>query len=438
MVEPLSFFVYNARMSKSETFDVVVCGGGPAGWVAAVAAARKGAKTALIERYGFFGGTATAGLVIPISGYFKNEQRIVGGIAWEFVQKLKKLNAAKVEYPKGHVSVDTEYYKLVAQRMLLEAGVSLFTNSYIHDVVKDCNRITSVVFSNKNGTESVSGKVFIDATGDGDLWNLCKMPFKPSENNQPLSFCFELSGVDCTTDLLKNYIHHDGVGTKNSLQSEIHEYLQSEYEKGNCPQFGGPWFNTTMRGDVIAVNVTRICADAVNNREYAKAEFKLREDIFTITELLKKHYKEFENCHISATAVNAGIRETRRIEGEYTLTGEDLIEGKRFDDTVALSGHPIDLHIAGSNSQNLIKTDNHGNIPFRCLYNKMLENVLVAGRCLSADDTAYASVRVQATLMAIGQAAGTASLMAAEKGISVADINIENLREILIQDGAVV
>ena len=118
-----------------ESYDVIVCGGGPSGWVAAVAEARLGCRTALIERFGFFGGTATAGLVVPISGFFKNGSRVVGGIPWEFEQEMERHGAAFAEMPKGHISVDTEYYKLIAQRMVLDSGVVVYTNSLVSVVL---------------------------------------------------------------------------------------------------------------------------------------------------------------------------------------------------------------------------------------------------------------------------------------------------------------
>ena len=128
-------------------YDVVVCGGGPAGLVAAISAARCGRKTALIERYGFLGGTATGGFVVPISGFYFQGKRVVGGIAWELVERLEQVGAAQVELPKGHVSVNVEYYKQIAEWMVLESGVDLYTNAYLSDCVQDGARVTHVLIS---------------------------------------------------------------------------------------------------------------------------------------------------------------------------------------------------------------------------------------------------------------------------------------------------
>ena len=145
---------WNSKISVGEEYDVVVCGGGPAGWVAAVSAARCGCRTALIERYGFLGGTATAGLVVPLSGCYFQGKRVTGGIAWEFVEELEKLGAASVELPKGHISYHPEYYKLVAQRMVRDSGVVLHTNTTLVDCVVENGTVLSSAYQHTGLTHS--------------------------------------------------------------------------------------------------------------------------------------------------------------------------------------------------------------------------------------------------------------------------------------------
>jgi len=423
-------------MGELRDFDVVVCGGGPSGWVAAVSAARTGARTAIIERFGFFGGTATAGLVVPVSGFFKDGKRIVGGIPWEFICNMEEVGAAIVEMPKGHVSVDLEYYKLIAQRMILDAGVHVFMDSFIVDASENGGFIKKVVIQTRGGLEEVQGRIFIDATGDGSLCALAGVPMwvNPEAERQPLSLCFELSNVDCTTDLLKDHIHHDGKAIENSVHKEIHDYLQTESSKRCFKLFGGPWFNTTLGEGSVFVNVTRGNADSLDGEKFSKGEFQLREDMFAIVDAFREKYPEFRKARISSSAVNAGIRESRHLLGAYTLTGQDLIEAREFPDAIAKSGHPMDMHDASSAMQKLIRTEKAGNIPFRCLYNDGFQNLLVAGRLISADSMAYASIRVQATAMATGQAAGVAAALCASRSLCVKETPLREFAGKLLED----
>ena len=203
---------------EENEYDVVVCGGGCSGWVAAVAAARHGARTALIERYGFLGGTATGGLVVPISGFFKSGKRVIGGIAYEFVKKMEAAGAACFEMPKGHVSVDPEYYKLFAQRMLLASGADLYSNSVVVSAEKENGEVSSVLYSGPDGTGRIRGKFFIDATGNGNLLKCAGISMTENESLQPMSLCFELSGVDLKSPLMKDCIHHNGKNGPHFMQ----------------------------------------------------------------------------------------------------------------------------------------------------------------------------------------------------------------------------
>ena len=387
-------------------YEVVVCGGGPAGIMAAVSAARQGRRTALVERYGFLGGTATGGLVVPVSGFYQNGERVIGGLPWEFIQRLLDMDAAIVELPKGHISVNIEAYKLLAQRMALEAGVALYTNSCLSHCTLENGSITHVFIESKNGTEALGAKIFIDATGDGDLCAMAGVPMQPDSELQPMSLCFVLDGVDVTTPLLRDSIHHDGRGGRPSANAELRGYLLECVEQGRLRQFGGPWFNTLVQGTGIAVNVTRRGGCAVNRAELTAAELQLREDMFTIVGLLKEKYPEFRNCSIVSSGINAGVRETRRILGRYTLTGQDLLEGRKFPCPVARCAHPMDVHKAASSQQTLTKLEKPAYIPHTALLPQGVDNLIAAGRCISADRDAYASLRVQGTLMSVGTAAG--------------------------------
>lgn len=418
-------------------YDVVICGGGPSGWVAAVAAARLGCNTALIERYGFFGGTATAGLVVPISGFFKNGKRVVGGIPWEFEQEMERYGAALAEMPKGHISVDTEYYKLIAQRMVLDSGVDVYTNSVVSDVFRDGSVITGIRAVSNEGSLIIHGKYYIDATGNGSVCSMAGISMRISQAPQPLSLCFELIGVDTSTPLLRDSIHHTGKDGAHSINTEIHDYLDSLYSEQKAPMFGGPWFNTMLSGDRLAVNITRNGSSSLNAKDYLTAEFQMREEMFMLVDILKKKYPEFKNCSISASAVNAGIREGRHLVGVHALTGDELMRAEHFEDSIARSAHPIDMHCAGGNSQVLRDIPEAGYIPYRSLISPEVNNIIVCGRAISADDMAHASIRVQATAMATGEAAGTAASLCVKQSENVHEISIIQLQGSLLSNKAI-
>lgn len=429
----LSFMAAAPVLSE---YDAVIVGGGPAGWVAAVAAARGGCKTALIERNSFLGGAATAGLVAPISRFCLNGERVIGGITWEFVRKMEALGAAKVELPKGHISYDPEYYKLTAQRMALESGVRLYTNAALAGVFTAGRRVAHVAFLDKAGVRAVAANTAIDATGDAALCHLANVPMLPAAREmQPMSLCFILGGVNVNTPLLRDCIHHDGK-TGASANAVIHDYLSDLKRREDVPQFGGPWFNTLLSGDAVAVNITRRAADAADPDDLTRAEMLLREDAFRLTELLRARFPEFRDCHILSTAAQGGVRETRRILGAHVLSGEELRRGERFPDTVALCAHPMDVHSASDDTQQVHALPCPGHVPFRCLYPEAFDNLLCAGRCVSADQEAFASLRVQATAMALGEAAGTAAARMKEGG-AVSALDTEALRDTLKENGAI-
>ena len=417
--------------------DIVVCGGGPAGIMAAIRAARSGCSVTIIEHFGFFGGAATACLVVPISGFFKNGERVVGGLPWEFITELITLNAARAEMPKGHISVDPEYYKLVAQRMVLKEQITPLMNSTLVSAQIENGCLTSVDIVNKSGIQTVTGRVFIDATGDGDLCALADVPMKISDVSQPLSLCFELTGVDVSTSLLRDSIRHNGFNGTPSCNMTIRRFLEERHQSGDGPLFGGPWFNTLMNGDRLAVNMTRNAASVLDPMEYSRAEFEMREDMFALVQMLRQTYPEFANCVISSSAVSAGVREGRHLVGQYELTGDDVLNAVPFSDSITRCAHIIDIHKARQTSQAIETPAQAGYVPYRSMITDSCRNLIGAGRLISADSRAHASIRVQGTCMATGQAAGIAAALALKKNTNVHAIDITELRSKLQSLGGI-
>ncbi|MCI2082852.1 MAG: FAD-dependent oxidoreductase [Bacteroidales bacterium] len=414
-------------------YDVVVCGGGPSGIIAALAASRGGARTAIIERYGFFGGMATAALVAPISVFNYNGRRIIDGIPWEFITRLTEIGGAREEKPLGNITFSPEKYKLIAQRMLVEAGVQIYFHSYLSDCNLSGTIIKHVIVENKDGAEAIGGKVFVDATGDADLAVRAGVPLQPaSKKLQPASLIFMLGGVD-TEDL--PMIRHCKQGV-NYLDVEVRKKFEElRKENPDIPVFGGPWYCGILEKGIVLVNMTRIDADMTSNREQTAAECAMREEATLFATLLKMTVPAFSNSFLLETAPQTGVRETRRILGAYTLTGEDYLNAVDFPDSVSRGCHPVDIHSGDTTSQRCQFLKEAAFVPYRCLYSPDFPNYLVAGRAFSADSVASASVRVQASCMGLGQAAGAAAALSVRGGTGVGEIDTDKLRKILISYG---
>lgn len=417
-----------------DEYDVVVCGGGPAGIIAALAAARGGARTALIERYGFLGGMATAGLVEPMSVFNYNGERIIDGIPWEFITRLKEIGGALEEKPSGNITFSPEKYKLIAQRMLLESDVDLYFHSYLSGCTTDERKITHVIIENKNGSEAIESKYFIDATGDADLAVLAGIPLQPNEGQlQPASLIFMMGGVD--TDKLP-MLHHSrqGVNYHDLEMRRIFEDLRAK--DPSIPLFGGPWYCGILEKGITVNNITRHFANMASNREQTETECAMREQVFIFSELLKKYIPAYKDSYLIETATQTGARETRRIKGAYTLTGDEYIKATKFQDSISRGCHPIDIHSSSSTTQRCEFLKSAAYIPYRCLYSNEYDNYLVAGRAFSADHVAAASVRVQASCMGLGQAAGAAAALCTRHSQKVCEVDIQELRSVLISYGA--
>ena len=407
------------------SYDVVVLGGGPAGVFAAIAAAREGAKVALVERFGFLGGMATAGLVMPLSVFTYQNKRVIGGIPWQFLERLEAMGGGYIEKPLGNVAFDPELYKLCMQRMVLEAGVELYMNSYLTGAqVANNGAIECVVIENKNGSEALESKVFIDCTGDADLAAMAGVEMQPmnGEPLQPLSTYFILAGVDTSSPIVFEAMHHNKQG-ENCHCLPIRNYLLDNAERLNIPEFGGPWFCTTLHEGCVGVNMTRTAADACDNRDYTAAECRLREDVYRMAAILRENFAEFKDCYVASVATQAGIRETRRIKGVHTMTAEEYMSGYKYEDSISRGAHPIDIHATKGSSQVTHFLEQAAYVPYRALIAENFPNLLVAGRCISADRKAFASMRVQASCMGTGQAAGVAAAMAAKGGCAVQDVD---------------
>jgi len=418
------------------SYDVVVCGGGPAGLIAAVAAARNGAKTLLIERYGFVGGMSTSALVTPISEFRHFGKQHIGGIPFELMRKAADLGGANIALESGNFPVNDEILKLAAQRLLLESGVTLLYHSWFSDCVTEGDRITHVIVQNKAGRSAYEGKVFIDCTGDADLVRAAGFPTVKGDVLQPATLWFQLGGVD--TEAL-DYLFRDAVDGMLPVSDVIRSRLLELNEKNEIPIFGGPWINRFFHDGMVSINLLREATDASDPVWFTRTECSLRENLQLIIEVLRREFPEFRKCWLAKSGIQTGVRESYHIVGLYQLQQDDILVPKAFPDTIAKGAHVIDIHASDSNEQNgLVIPRQEYNVPFRCLVPRGSVNLVTAGRCLSADGPGFGSVRVMATCMAMGQGAGTAAALSLKHGYGMSSMNFEHLRQTLVEQGAVV
>lgn len=418
------------------SYDVIVCGGGPAGVIAATAAARNGAKTLLIERYGFVGGMATSALVTPISEFRHFGKQHIGGIPFELMQKAADLGGADVSRDSGNYPVNDEILKLAAQRLLLESGVTLLYHSWLSDCIVEDDRVTHVIVQNKAGRSAYQATVFIDCTGDADLVRACGLPTVKSEVLQPASLWFQLGGVD--TDALSP-LFGDAVDGMLPVSTQIRDRLLELNAAGEIPIFGGPWINQFFHDGMVSINLLREATDASDPEWFTRTECSMREQLHHLIAVLRREFPEFRDCWLAKSGIQTGVRETYRIVGLTQLGRDDIVAPKAFPDTVAKGAHVIDIHSADSNDQHgLVVPRQEYNIPYGCLVPRGSVNVVTAGRCLDADGAGFGSARVMATCMAMGQGAGTAAALSVAHGYSVSEIDIDALRRTLIAQGAVV
>ncbi|WNR42801.1 FAD-dependent oxidoreductase [Paenibacillus roseipurpureus] len=416
--------------------DVLVLGGGAAGVCAAISAARAGKKVLLVESQGCLGGSRTATGVDTFYGFYtpKGQQRIVGGIPWEIAQLLTEANAAferKNTYGAGTgITYDVEILKVIYEQSVLDSGAELLYHTYASRVHVSDGYITGVVLANKQGLTEVSANIYIDTTGDGDIAARSGAPFEKSDaaELQSLSTIFFMANVDISA---AKSVSHDELAARMRKANQSGHY--------SLPREEGSWHITPHAG-VIQANMVRVSGvDATDPYALTLAEVEGRRQTRQYVRFLKEYVAGFEDAFLVGTSHHIGIRETRRIQGEYMLTEEDVVIGRKFEDGIACCGAPVEDHGAGKDTRWVyVKDDGYYHIPYRCLVPKEIQNLLVAGRCLSATHSAQASARNSAQCMAMGQAAGTAAVISLEQHVPVSSIPIPLLLERLRSQDVVI
>ena len=448
-------------MNLQKSYDVIVVGGGVTGFVAATAASRNGAKTLLIERDGALGGTMTNAMVGPMMTFHSVNEQLIKGLAQEVVDWLVAIQASpghiidNTGYVKTVTPFDNEALKLVAQRMVLESGADILLNTWVQDVIMEENTLRGVVVFNKGGTEKLFGRVLIDASGDADIAFRSGAPWVMGRDIdqcvQPVSLMFKVGPIHIQA--IKDHItnHADDFNMTpegiQALKGQTHiavngfiKKLQQSIKSGELPLHRDHvlFFSANDPNEAV-INMSRIAVvDPLNTWEMTKAELLGREQMFVLMAFLQKYIPGFEKAHILAAGNRVGVRETRRIIGEYILTGEDVLNGKHFPDAVMRNAYPIDIHppTVGETNQDLfLKYGEYYEIPYRCLVPLKVEQLLVAGRCISATHEAQGSTRTSPACMALGQAAGTAAALSVREETNPRNLQSEKLQQTLRDQG---
>jgi FAD dependent oxidoreductase len=423
--------------------DVLVCGGGIAGTMAAVAASRNGAEVLLVERYGFLGGNATAGAVAQFNSWQTAAgRRVVAGLAAEVVARLRKLEGAGEHQTfvmsNGHKMDRVEYapeiLKLVLDEMVTGAGVRPLLHASLLDVSCDGRRIETVRVLTKSGVLALRPRVLIDATGDIDALKSAGAHFLElggGESLQPATMMFRFGPID--------FDRFDEIPP-----AEMAALARRGFDEGHLARAALHCARNPFSRDVW-FNIGRLAVDATDALALGRAEMEGRQQAWRAARYLRAAVPGCSQGDLVAFGTQVGVRETRRIEGEHVLAAEDLLGPVQFDDAIALGAYPIDIHptTGGGLHYQALGDDHAYQIPYRSLIPTAFDNALTAGRGVSATHTALAAIRVMTISMAVGQAAGTAAALACyrrdgsnDSRIDVRAVSISKLRAVLEKDGA--
>lgn len=416
-------------------YDVVVAGGGPAGFAAALAAARSGARVLLLERYNHLGGMASTGL--PFLKFNDASGQRIFGIPDEFARRAIKEGYTQDDLSRsGWIAVDREGVKFIFQEMLLEQGVDLLLSSWVEGVEKAKNgRIRSLVVICKGGRKRVRGKVYVDCTGDGDVAALSGVPSRLGREDgrtMGMSLLFTLGNVDVDRFLAAVK------GRWPQLVKESGMVIPEEIKRDTFldeTRFMPLMVVPSRPGEIVFNWVQQVLdRNPLDPEDLSLAQTEaLRKIHLLFHKVMRPYIPGCEKAYVAETASQMGIRESRRIVGAYTLTEDDCRQGRDFPDTVALCTYPFDLHASSRKDAKNVIIDKDFRGPIKIPYRVMVPakgptNLLVAGRSVSADRMALSSIRVMVPCMSMGEAAGHAAAMAASEGKPVREVDIDRLR----------
>ncbi|MBM4438251.1 MAG: FAD-dependent oxidoreductase [Actinobacteria bacterium] len=429
--------------------DVLVVGAGSAGTAAALAAARHGASTVLIERCGFAGGYISAVLGMSFDGMvdLRSGLPVVGGIVFEFIEHagvyerqppgLARPDPATTRFAanseigqinetpdRAVIKIDVERFKLTADRLFRQAGVRVLYHTVAADAIRKGDRVDSVVIANKGGLGLIRPKMVVDASGDADVAAWAGAPYDLGlDVLQPMSLHFRIGNVQPDPD----------------VKQQCFAAAQRAHADGKLPLFGGPWMNRWPSTDRdLMFNATRVPGNPIDPDDLSGAEMQGREDARVMFEYFKAHVPAFSDAYFVTSGPMVGVRESRRIRGDRTLSLADIEESRAYDDVICMGNWWLDRHPKDRAGKHPLLLVRPYDIAHGTLLPQGLANVWVAGRCHSAEPEAQASSRVNVTCMGMGQAAGTAAAMAATGGHESRTLSVPALQAALLADGGII
>jgi ribulose 1,5-bisphosphate synthetase/thiazole synthase len=410
--------------------DVLVVGAGTSGCSAAVAAARRGVRVAIVDRYGFLGGTATAAMVGCLCGVYTCSPNTITVIAGHLRELTDRLEARRSGYKRKHrYQLDHEVFKLILDQWLCEAGVNILFQTQVVDTIVENGVVSGVIVENKAGRGAIRAKVVIDSSGDADVVARAGGRFEksPTADLQAPSLVFTMAGVDIDR------------ATKLS-EAEVSDLLRRATESGEFSfnRFSGGFSPVPPEGKVH-MNITRITnVDGTNPDDVSRAYLEGRRQVDEYARFAVKCLPGFEEAYIDQIAPQLGIRETRRVIGEYVLTVDDVLGARSFPDAICRGAWPVEIHPNDGTGTTRIHLDGdtYYQIPYRCLVPVQLDGVLVTGRCMSTTHEAHGSTRVMGPGIASGQAAGTAAALAVRAGYQPRAVDVGALQSELERAGA--
>lgn len=414
--------------------QVLVVGSGPAGIAAAVASARCGARTILAERYGCFGGALSIGQVESYTWYFNEKTYTAKGISKEINDRMVDMNAVQRDDRGIGYFIDPEVYKVMLDNWIQQEGITPLLHALAVDVVMDGERVCGIIFESKSGRGAVLADCVVDATGDGDIAYKAGVPYHQGGCDErdvlPVTVVFGVSGVDVPR--FRDYISHHKEMTNPETHGLKLIFLRAQ-QAGKWPysREGGAWKTLTPSGDFTSMNITReFRIDGTNVWDLTGAEIRGRKQALEAVEAMRLFGQDmgFANCCLRSFAYQVGIRETRRIVGEYSICREEILNQQRFDDTVGVFTRFIDGEV-------IARDDSRFQIPYRVLLPRNVNGLLVAGRCVSCEQNAIQTMRMMVCCATTGQAAGTACALSALNHLTPRELPIAVLQDTLRQFG---